>query len=266
MIKFQIISLFPDYFTSALKQGLLGQAIKNQHLQVNFVNPRDFTNKPSKRVDDAPFGGGDGMVMSYQPLESALCSLAEKGHVICPSPQGRLLNFKIAKRLSQLTCITLICGRYAGIDHRFIQDYADEEISIGDYILNGGEAASLVLLESIFRFLPGALGNHISATNESFEHEGLLEGPQWTRPQNIKNHKIPRGMFSGNHADIEKLRRQISLILTYKKRKELIDLKSSLKRQELAQACKELAKLSNEELKACDLALEDLKLDPALSE
>ena len=220
-MKLQIITLFQEYFTSPLSQGLLGKAVREGLLEISFANPRDWGK--SGRVDDYPFGGGESMVMSYPPLKGALDSFSKSGHVVCMSPQGEVLNFRKARAFSNsFQTITLVCGRYGGIDERFIAECVHEEISIGDYILNGGEAAALVFMESLFRFLPKALGNSQSIQEESFEKEGLLQGPQWTRPKDIEGHTLPQFLFSGHHKKIQDLRLYISLVKTCIKRPELL--------------------------------------------
>lgn len=255
MNKFQIITLFPDYFTSPLKEGLLGRAFKEGLMEVSFSNPRQFTR--DGRVDDYPFGGGDSMILSYTPLKQSLESFTKKGYVVYPSPQGRPWSARKARIFAQHPLITFICGRYGGVDERFIRDCVDEEISLGDYILNGGEAAVLTLLESLSRFIPGVLGNEKSAEEESFEGLGLLEGPQWTRPQSIEGHQIPKVLFSGHHEKIKDFRFFASLVLTALKRPELI--KDPSLQQRLSKAQRELRTLSSEELRALGLRPVDLE-------
>ena len=260
MIKFQVISLFPNYFQSTLKEGLIAKAIKNKLIEIDLINSRDFSKSKAGRVDDYPFGGGDSMIMNYQPLESSLKSLKEKGRVVFLTPSGSLWNHKKAKHYAEnYKIITLVCGRYGGIDQRFIRKYVDEEISIGDYVLNGGEVACLVLLESLFRFIPEALGNEKSAKEESFENEGLLECPQWTRPQIIDNTSIPKVILSGDHKSIEKFRHHSSLVITSVKRPDLL-IKNKKLLEELPLAQKELSKLSLEDLQSLNLNPQDLKL------
>ena len=257
MIKFQIITLFPDYFKSPLDQGLLGQALKKKLIQIECINPRDFTSSKTKRVDDEPFGGGGGMLLSYEPLKESMQSLSQKGHVICFSPKGSLWTAQKAKHLAQKhSLITLVCGRYEGIDERFVQDFSDEEISIGDYVLNGGEAATLVFIESVSRFMPHFLGNENSSNQESFERGYLLESPQWTRPQKIGEHEIPQVLLSGHHKKIEEFKHQVSLVLTHLKRPDLFS--KSPYSKELKEAQKDLEKLKDKELQSLGLSRKDL--------
>ena len=255
MNKFQIVTLFPDYFTSPLKEGLLGRAFKEGLMEVSFSNPRQFTK--DGRVDDYPFGGGDSMILSYAPLKESLESFSKRGYVVYPSPQGRPWTARKARTFAQHSLITFICGRYGGVDERFIRDYVDEEISLGDYVLNGGEVAVLTLMESLSRFIPGVLGNEKSAEEESFEGLGLLEGPQWTRPRPIEGHKIPEVLFSGHHEKIRDFRFFVSLILTALKRPDLI--KDSSLRRELPKAQEELKVLSSEELRSLGIQPMDLE-------
>ena len=257
---FHIVTLFPEYFKSALEQGILARAIKNQLIEISFTNPRDFSENSSRRVDEAPFGGGDGMVLSYHPLRKSLESISKKGHVIYLSSQGELWSARRARELSKKPCLTLICGRYGGVDERFIQDHVQEEVSIGDYILNGGEVASLAVLESISRFVPDVLGNESSVENESFENLGLLEGPLWTRPKDIEGHEIPKVMLGGNHKKIKEFRFHVSLVLTAIKRPHIILNNPSLISM-LPQAQKELKGLSLEELSSLRIDMEKLNLD-----
>ena len=260
MIKFQILSLFPNYFQSTLEEGLVAKAIKNKLIEIHLINPRDFSKDKARRVDDYPFGGGDSMIMSYQPLESSLNSLEDKGRVVFLTPSGKLWDHEKTKNYAKnYKTLTLICGRYGGIDQRFIKDYVDEEVSIGDYVLNGGEVACLVLLESLFRFIPGSLGNEKSSIEESFEKEGLLECPQWTRPQTIGFSSIPKVILSGNHQSIKQFRYYSSLVITSIKRPDLLKKNKKLLK-ELPIAQKELAKLSLEDLQSLNLHPRDLKL------
>jgi len=249
--------LFPNYFQSALKEGLLSKAIQNQLIEVKLINLRDF----SKSIDAYPFGGGSSMIMRYAPLEKAFKSLTDKGMVLYLTPSGHLWNYQKAKKYAHFQkTLTLICGRYGGVDQRWIKDYVTEEISIGDYVLNGGEVACLVLLESIFRFIPGALGNEKSLKEDSFEDDGLLSCPQWTRPQHIGNTPVPQVLLSGNHKDIKHFRYYCSLVLTSIKRPDLLRNNHKLLKQ-LPVAQKYLSQLPIEELKSLNLNPTDLNLD-----
>ena len=246
-MKFHILTLFPEFFESVLKTGLIRRAVQNSLLQVNLVDIKKFSEKG--RADDYPFGGGDGMLIAYPPLKKALQSVKTPGHALCLSAQGKKWSAGKAKNYSQkYPVITLICGRYGGLDSRFVQEFVDEEISIGDYILNGGETAALAIIESLSRFLPGFLGNAESPQKESFE-KGLLEGPGWTKPRHIEGHKIPSVIFSGHHKEIEKLRFYASLLLTQLRRPDLLEGKKELLSQ-LPSAKQFLSQLPQKELKA----------------
>ena len=250
-MKINILTLFPQVFQDYLKIGILGNAYRKKLFDLKLINIRDFATDSYGSVDDRPFGGGDGMVMSYEPLEKALLSVQKKGKVILLSPQGSVWNYKKARQFSQEESISFICGRYAGVDSRFTHRYVDEEISIGDYVLSGGELASLVVLESILRFVPQVLGHEESMNQESFEKEGLLEFPQWTRPRDIDGYKIPEVFLSGHHKEIEKAKGYLSLLRTLVARPDLIS--DSMKNKKLKTALQWWDSLSLEEKKACQL-------------
>ena len=196
------------------------------------------------------------MILRYQPLKATLERLKQKGCVVYPSPKGKIWTAKRAREFAEQPLITFICGRYGGIDARLIRECVDEEISVGDYILNGGETAVLTLIESLSRFIPGVMGNEISAERESFEGLGLLESPQWTRPREIKGHKIPEVILSGHHGKTEEFRFYVSLVLTALNRPDLLN--SALKK-DLPVALKYLKALCPEELRALGLKKTDLE-------
>ena len=244
-MKFQILTLFPEFFKSCFQIGILNRSIKNSLISVDLVDIKQHTKKG--RADDYPFGGGDGMILCYQPLKDSIKSLKPPGRVIYLSAQGEKWSATKAKDYSKkYKTLTLVCGRYGGVDSRFVQEFVDEEISIGDYILNGGESAALVLIESLSRFVNGFLGNKESSQNESFENS-LLEGPLWTRPREIKGHSIPQLILSGNHEEIKKLRFYTSLMLTWLKRPDLLKGKEELL-SKLSEAETALIQLPSEEL------------------
>ena len=245
-MKFNILTLFPDFFESCFSVGLLNKAIQKNLLEIQIVDVKKFSKKG--RADDYPFGGGDGMLIAYEPLKKALGSVKKTGLVVCLSAQGEKWTAKKAKHFSQeYKNVTLVCGRYAGLDFRFVQDFVDEEISIGDYILNGGETASLVLIETCSRFLKGFLGNEESYKKESFEN-CLLEGPNWTKPRDIKGHALPEVILSGNHQKIEELKFYSSLMTTWLKRPELLKGQPLLL-EKILKAKKYLKSLPKAELK-----------------
>lgn len=223
-INFTFITLFPELVKNYLSDAILSKAVEQSLLQIETVNLRDFSDNKYKSVDDSPFGGGDGMLIRPDILEAALLSVKkENSLVIYLSPQGKLLNQELVKQLSASydRHIILICGRYAGIDERFIEEYVDMEISIGDYVLSGGELPALVLVEAVSRFVPGVLGKTESAINDSFKNN-LLEAPQYTRPQEWKGRKVPEVLVSGNHRLIDEWKEKTAIEVTKKKRPELI--------------------------------------------
>jgi tRNA (guanine37-N1)-methyltransferase len=219
-MQIDIITIFPEYFESPLKIGLLGKALKKGIIKINLYNLRDFTEDKHKVVDDEPFGGGEGMVFKPEPLYKAIShikNLDPSAWIIYLSPQGEVLNQKIAERLSKKEHLVLICGRYEGIDERIRANFVDEEISIGDYVVFGGEVASLVLIETLARFIPGVVGKKDSVEKESFS-TGLLKYPCYTRPRNFIGYEVPEILLSGNHAEIERYRRKLSLEITLKRK------------------------------------------------
>lgn len=221
-----IISLFPEMFKAITEFGVTGRAIKQNLLQVRHYNPRDFTHDKHKTVDDRPYGGGPGMLMMVQPLRNAIqTAKAEAGEstkVIYLSPQGRKLNQTGVKELSLNQKLILVCGRYEGIDERLIQTEIDEEWSIGDYVLTGGELPAMVLIDAVARFIPGVLGKQASFEEDSFS-EGLLDCPHYTRPEVLDGLTVPSVLMSGNHEEIRKWRLKKSLERTWLRRPELLE-------------------------------------------
>jgi tRNA (guanine37-N1)-methyltransferase len=194
-------------------------------LTVQIHDLREYTSDRHRSVDDVPYGGGAGMVMKVEPIHNAITSISSKENIkkrILLSPQGRVLNNRLAKLMASETSILLICGRYEGVDERIREYLVDEEISIGDYVLTGGEIPSIVLMEAVVRFIPGVLGNQDSLAEESFSHE-LLEYPQYTRPAKYHDWEVPKVLLSGNHENIKKWRIKQSLFRTAKNRPDLIE-------------------------------------------
>ncbi len=223
-MQIDIITIFPEYFETPLKVGLLKKAIHKRLIGINIYNLRDFAEDKHKTIDDEPFGGGEGMVFKPEPLYKAISYIKNKdpsAWIIYLSPQGEILNQKIAERLSKKNHIVFICGRYEGIDERIRQYFIDEEISIGDYVVFGGEVASLVLIETIVRLIPEVVGKKDSVEKESFS-SGLLKYPCYTRPREFMGYKVPEILLSGNHLEIEKYRRKKSLEITLKKKPYLL--------------------------------------------
>ena len=220
-MKFDVLTLFPEMF-EILKSSVIGKAIEKDLIDINLINIRDFSNDKHKKVDDTPYGGGAGMVMKPDVVYSAYDSVKDKNaKVIYMSPQGKKLNQKKVEELSKENHLIILCGHYEGIDQRVLDKIVDEEISIGDYVLTGGEIPAMVLIDSVSRYIDGVISNE-SVLEESFSN-GLLEYPQYTRPEVFMGEKVPDVLISGHHENINKWRRQESLKNTLKKRPELLD-------------------------------------------
>ncbi|HXV48247.1 MAG TPA: tRNA (guanosine(37)-N1)-methyltransferase TrmD, partial [Candidatus Binatia bacterium] len=222
MPNFTIITIFPRMFDSPLGHSILNKAREKGLIKIAFVDPRNYTTDRHRSTDDAPYGGGQGMVMKPEPLVAAIEDARSKvpqARVILLAPQGRVFNQAAAQRLSKEQEIILICGRYEGVDER-VKAFVDEEISIGDYTLSGGEPAATVVIDAVARLVPGVLGNEISAVEESFS-ENLLEYPQYTRPEEFRAMKVPEVLLSGDHERIRRWRREQSLLLTRERRPDL---------------------------------------------
>ncbi len=224
-----ILTLFPEMFPSMLGESLAGRALERGDWNYNAVNIRDFAKDVHKTVDDTPYGGGAGMVMRADIIEKALLSVPKQGRKIYLSPRGRVLNQALAKELSQEDTLTLLCGRYEGVDQRVLDAHEFEEVSIGDYVLSGGEPAALILMDACIRLLPGVMGNEDTADNESFgsNTNGLLEYPHYTRPaewksENGETYEVPEVLKNGNHAKIEQWRDEQSIEITKSVRPDLI--------------------------------------------
>lgn len=221
-----IISLFPEMFKAITDFGVTGRAVKQQLLQVQCWNPRDFTHDKHKTVDDRPYGGGPGMLMMVQPLRDAIhaakAAAGEGVKVIYLSPQGRKLDQVGVKSLAQNQKMILVCGRYEGIDERLIASEVDEEWSIGDYVLTGGEIPAMALIDAVARFIPGVLGKQASAEEDSFA-TGLLDCPHYTRPELLDGVAVPDVLMSGHHEQIRKWRLEQSLERTWLRRPELLE-------------------------------------------
>ena len=221
-MRFCVVTIFPEMAREFAKYGLVKRAIEDGRVAVETADLRDFTHDRHRAVDDTPFGGGGGMVLRPEPLFEAVESVRRAGEkVILLSPQGSLLTDAKARELARAPGLVLVCGRYEGVDERFRQTMVDEEISIGDYVLMGGELPALVLIETVSRQVEGVLGNPDSAEHESFA-EGLLDFPQYTRPAEYRGMKVPDMLISGNHGAIARWRRQESLRLTMERRPDLL--------------------------------------------
>ena len=220
-MNFDVLTLFPEMFSS-LNESIIGRAVKNKKININIVNIRDFSENKHKKVDDTPYGGGAGMVMMPDVVYRAYNSLENKENakVIYMSPQGKKLDQKKVLELSKENHLIILCGHYEGIDQRVLDKIVDEEISIGDYVLTGGELPAMVLIDSVSRYVEGVLKKD-SIKEESFS-ENLLEYPQYTRPEVFEGEKVPEVLLSGNHKEIEKWRKEKSLEITKKKRPDLL--------------------------------------------
>lgn len=218
-MKLWVVTLFPELFDSFLRAGLLGKAIATGTLEVGFANPRDFTTDRHRTVDDTPYGGGSGMVMMPGPIVEAIESLPERPRRVLMTPQGKPFTQADAQRLAQMPAVALVCGRYEGVDER-VRAFVDEELSIGDFVLLGGEVAAMAVLEATARLVPGVLGNAESAGDESHV-SGLLEYPQYTRPQDYRGVSVPEVLRSGDHAAIASWRRREALRRTRDRRPDL---------------------------------------------
>jgi len=233
MMKFDILTLFPNMFSSPFEESILGKAVEKGLIQIRTLNIRDFTLDKHQVVDDAPYGGGQGMVMKAEPIARAIervKSEAPSAWTIHLTPQGKPFNQRMAQELSSRSHLILLCGRYEGIDERLRELFVDEEISIGDYVLTGGELAAMVLMDAISRLLPGVLGSDRSAEEDSF-FQSLLEYPQYTRPANFRGMEVPEVLLSGNHAAISRWRRMEALKRTWMRRPDLLE-KASLSNED----------------------------------
>ena len=220
-MKFDVLTLFPEMF-EILNQSIIGKAIEKDLIDINLINIRDFSKDKHKKVDDTPYGGGAGMVMKPDVVYDAYQSIKDRNaKVIYMSPQGKPLNQKKVEELSKENHLIILCGHYEGIDQRVLDKIVDEEISIGDYVLTGGEIPAMVLIDSVSRYVEGVLKED-SIKEESFSN-GLLEYPQYTRPEVFEGMKVPEVLLSGHHENIEKWRKDKSLEITKKKRPELLE-------------------------------------------
>ena len=225
MIRFDVLSIFPEMFHSPLNFSLLKKAQEKELIEIDLHDIRDWAEDKHNMTDDAPYGGGCGMVMKVEPVERALAAVKRaevQSLVLLMTPQGETFNQKIATRLAEEKHIIIICGRYEGVDERIREHLADREISIGDYILTGGELSALVVIDAVSRLIPGVLGNDASTTTESFS-QGLLEYPQYTRPADYKDWTVPDVLVSGNHAQIERWQRIEAIKRTWLRRPDLLE-------------------------------------------
>lgn len=220
-MKFDVLTLFPDMFSS-LGESIIGRARENKLIEINLINIRDFSKDKHKKVDDTPYGGGAGMVIRPDVVYDAYNSIKNKdAKVIYMSPKGKVLNQEKVKQLSNQKHLIIICGHYEGIDQRVLDEIVDEEISIGDYVLTGGELPAMVLIDSVSRYVKGVL-NEESTAEESFSNN-LLEYPQYTRPEEFRGKKVPEVLISGHHENIKKWREEKAIEITKKNRPDLLE-------------------------------------------
>lgn len=225
MIKFDVLTIFPDMFEAVLGDSITGRAREKGLLEMNFINIRDFSKDKHRKTDDYPYSGGGGMLMTPQPIYDAYMSIAggldKKPHTVFLSPQGTVFNQKKAIELSKKEHIVFLCGHYEGVDQRILDMIVDEEISIGDFVLTGGEIPAMAVIDAVSRMIPGVLSAESSYQNES-HYSGLLEYPQYTHPQEFMGVKIPEVLISGHHKNIEIWKRQQALLATKKKRPDML--------------------------------------------
>lgn len=226
-MRIEIITTLPQMIEAVASESILGRARQKGIVDVEAVNLRDFTHDKHKTTDDAPFGGGPGMVMKCEPVFEAVEALTsrragQKPRVLLMTPQGRRFDQPMAEELARESHLIMICGRYEGVDERIREQLVTDEVSIGDYVLTGGELAALVILDAVTRLLPGVLGDETSAVSESFS-SGLLEYPQYTRPANYRGMQVPEVLLSGNHEEIRKWRRAQALKRTLQRRPDLLE-------------------------------------------
>ncbi len=228
-MRIDVITLFPELVATMQDHGVVGRALRAKLVDLELTNPRDFSEDANKRVDDRPYGGGPGMVMQFAPLSKTLehvkAKSSEKAKVVYLSPQGKKLDQAAVRNLSNCSQLILLCGRYEGVDERFIEANVDEEWSIGDYVMSGGELAAMVLIDAMVRTIPGALGDDQSAEQESFE-SGLLDYPHYSRPEIIDGREVPKELLSGDHKKIASWRLKQALGRTFLRRPDMIELEN----------------------------------------
>jgi tRNA (guanine37-N1)-methyltransferase len=226
-MRIDVLTLFPGMFSGPLQNSIISRAARKGLVEIRLHNFRAFAEDRHHTVDDTPFGGGAGMLLKPEPIFKAVSSLRERNGsfpLVYLSPKGKVLNQKMAERWSKLDSMALLCGRYEGVDQRVIDHLVDEEVSLGDFVLSGGEPAAIAVIDAVVRLIPGALGDETSSVDESFSNN-MLEYPHYTKPRIFDGLEVPPVLVSGNHGEIKKWRDQSSLELTLKNRKDLIDKK-----------------------------------------
>ena len=224
-MQFRIVTLFPEMVENVARFGVVGRGLDEGLIGLTCISPRRFAGDVHNTVDDRPYGGGPGMVMQYEPLKAAVAeaqsTLQGPATVVCLSPQGRRFDQATARRYAGFDSLVLVAGRYEGIDERFIRAHVDEELSLGDFVLSGGEIAAMAVIDSVARLIPGVLGDKDSATFDSFE-DGLLDHPHYTRPETVDGLSVPAALLSGDHARIARWRRAEALGRTHRRRPDLL--------------------------------------------
>ncbi len=225
-MQMQVVTIFPEMVRTIAEFGVVGRAVERQLITLDCQNPRDFTHDAHRTIDDRPYGGGPGMVMKYEPAAAAIAAARAKlpagSPVVYMSPQGAAFDQAMAQRFAGLPGIVLLAGRYEGIDERLIESQVDEELSLGDFVLSGGEIAAMAVIDAVTRLLPGVLGDEASASQDSFM-DGLLDHPHYTRPEEIDGRRVPGVLLSGDHARIAKWRYQQALGRSFERRPDLVE-------------------------------------------
>lgn len=220
-----VVSLFPEMIREAAAWGVTGRALEQGKVRLACTSPREFTTDVHQTVDDRPYGGGPGMVLQYEPVGAAIESAREQmpagSPVVFLSPQGRVFDQSVAENMAAAPGLVLVCGRYEGFDERLLEAYADDEVSLGDYVISGGELGALVVMDAVMRLLPGVLGDEASAQQDSFS-AGLLDCPHYTRPEEVAGRRVPQVLLNGNHAEIRRWRLQQALGRTAERRPDLL--------------------------------------------
>jgi tRNA (guanine37-N1)-methyltransferase len=250
-MNFIALTIFPEMFIPFWEHGIIKRAIEQNKICAAAINIRDYAEGRHRVTDDRPYGGGSGMVMKPEPLTAAIRAAAENApssRTILLSPQGRCFNQKVARELASSKGLILVCGRYEGVDERICHEFIDDEISIGDYVLTGGELAAMVIIDAVTRMIPGTLGGEDSAEKDSFS-DGVLKHPQYTRPRVFEGMEVPEVLLSGNHKEIEKWRLKTSLIRTFLKRKDLLKARhmSGPEIEILKKWCRDIEKLISDQ-------------------
>ena len=225
-MQMQVVTIFPEMVRTIAAFGVVGRAVERELISLDCQNPRDFTLDAHRTIDDRPYGGGPGMVMKYEPAAAAIAAAKAKlpagSPVVCMSPQGAVFDQPMAQRFAGLPGIVLLAGRYEGIDERLIESQVDEELSLGDFVISGGEIAAMAVIDAVARLLPGLLGDDASASQDSFV-DGLLDDPHYTRPEGIDGRRVPAVLLSGDHARIAKWRYQQALGRSFERRPDLVE-------------------------------------------